>query len=371
MIYEVLSRVLGDMCVRLGVPLSIRSISLLLGGVLDEDVLYAACQRMVEEGKLIEYDKESYTTRNMRFSCRVNLLVSREYQQLGMTLIRTENGSVVRYIPASAEHRFFEVKPSTIGAQAGLGLFLRSTRRVPQGCILCEYRGRTLQTAAEGAIRGIYVVRVRSNKSFIDGVTETGEHLSLATFINDDGPLRANAQLMEYDAHPGRVFIVAARDIAPAEEIFVLYGATYWGFSTYNELHQHLLEEAPKAVGAARGQQQSAKIARLLTQLFDCRKCGEKVPWRAMRLHNAVCGDPLVGKRLMHLNCLPRSEYTAMCTAARVINGERVRALHKATSLVDLSDPQTFAHTHEDIVQDLEFSFADADEGERELASDV
>ncbi|KAL7697218.1 hypothetical protein N2W54_001519 [Lotmaria passim] len=367
MIYEVLSRVIGDMCVRLGVPLTIRSISLLLDGMLDDDLLYAACQRMVEEGKLIEYDRDSYTTRNMRFSCRVNLLVSREYQQLGMTLIRTEKGSVVRYIPANAEHRFFEVRPSTIGPQAGLGLFLRATRRVPQGCVLCEYRGRSLQTASKGAIRGIYVVRVRSSSSYIDGVTETGEHLSLATFINDDGPQRANAQLMEYDTHPGRVFIVAVRDIAPSEEIFVLYGATYWGFSTYDELRQHLLESASKAAGAKATSRaralQNEKIAQLLTQLFDCRRCGEKVPWRAMRLHTAVCGDPLTSTRLLHLNCMPRSEYTAMSTAARVISSERVRAWHRATSLVDLSDPQTLAHTHEDIVQDLEFSFPDAEEG--------
>ncbi|KPI89384.1 hypothetical protein ABL78_1510 [Leptomonas seymouri] len=362
MIYEVLSRVIGDMCVRLGVPLSIRYVALLLDGLLDEDVLYAACQRMVEEGKLIEYDRDSYTTRNMRFSCHVNLLVSREYQELGMTLIRTENGSVVRYIPARAEHRFFEVKPSTIGPQAGLGLFLRSSRRIPQGCVLCEYRGRSLQTASKGAVRGIYVVRVRSSSSFIDGVTETGEHLSLATFINDDGPLRANAQLMEYDSHPGRVFIVALRDIAPSEEIFVLYGATYWGFSTYDELRQHLLESAPNAAVARTSRQ--AKIERLLTQLFDCHRCGEKVPWRAMRLHIDVCGDPLTTKRLLHLNCLPRSEYTSMCTAARIISSERARAWQKATSLVDLSDPQTFAHTYEDIVQDLEFSFTDVDDGD-------
>lgn len=363
MIYEVLSRVIGDMCIRLGVPLTARAITLLLDGALDEDVVDAACQRMVEEGKLVEFDRDAYTTRNMRFSCRVNLLVSREYQQLGMTLIQAEKGSLVRHIPPTAEHRFFEVKPSTIGPQAGLGLFLRATRRVPQGCIMCEYRGRSLRTAANGAIRGIYVVRVRSTSNFIDGVTESGEHLSLATFINDDGPLKANAQLMEYDRHPGRVFIVAIRDIAPSEEIFVMYGATYWGFSSYDELRQHLDETAPAEAGKKSGPQAS-KIAQLLTQRFECRKCGESIPWRAMRLHAAVCGDPLTVQRLVHLNCLPRSDYTSMCTATRVISSERARLLHKATSLVDLSDPQTFAHTHEDIVKDLEFSFADADGGE-------
>ncbi|KPA81894.1 hypothetical protein ABB37_04138 [Leptomonas pyrrhocoris] len=360
MIYEVLSRVIGDMCVRLGVPLNVRSISLLLDGIFDEDVLDIACQRMMEEGKLVEYDRDWYTTRNMRFSCHVNLLVSREYQWLGMTLICTEKSSLVRYIPASAEHRFFEVKPSTVGPHAGFGLFLRSTRRIPQGCVLCEYRGRSLRAASNGAMRGIYVVRVRSSGTFIDGVTKTGEYLSLATFINDDGPLRANAQLMEYDAHPGRVFIVAIRDIAPSEEIFVLYGATYWGFSTYDELRVHVSESTPKAAGACTSQTMQA--AKLLSQLFNCPKCGEKVPWQAVRLHAEACGDPLASQRLLHLNCLPRSELTSMCIAARITNNEGVRAWRKATSLVDLSNPQTFAHTYEDIVKDLEFSFADVDE---------
>ncbi|KAK7202321.1 hypothetical protein NESM_000304000 [Novymonas esmeraldas] len=349
MLFEALSRIIGDMCVRLGVPLTRRTISLLLDNVVDEDVLDAVCQRMVAEGKLIVVDKDAYTTRNMRFACRVNLLVSREYQRLGMTLLHTDVGSEVRYIPAGAEHRFFEVRPSSIGTEAGLGLFLRSTRRVPQGCVMCEYRGRTLTSAAHGTAKGVYVVRVRSSGTFIDGVTATGEHLSLATFINDHGPARANAQLMEYDSHPGRVFIVAIRDIAPAEEVFVLYGATYWGFSSYDELRQHLRPPSTPSV----------KAAAALSQASRCRKCGETVPWRAQRLHSGVCGDPLMATLLVHLDCLPRSEYTAVSTAARVFSSERVRAFHKATSLVNLSDPQTLAHTSEDIVQDREFCFAD------------
>ncbi|TPP49458.1 hypothetical protein CGC20_18675 [Leishmania donovani] len=338
MLYEAVSRVIGDMCVRLGVPLTVRSISLLLDNAIHEALLEAACQRMVEEGKLIQVDKDSYTTRNMRFACRVNLLISREYQRLGMTLLHTDEDSEVRYIPAGAEHRFFEVKPSSIGAHAGLGLFLRSSRRVPQGCVLCEYRGRTLTSAASSAAKGVYVVRVRSSGMFIDGVTATGEHLSLATFINDHGPLRANAQLMEYDSTP---------------EIFVVYGATYWGFSSYEELKEHLVPPSTPV----------SKATTALSQATTCRRCGEVVPWRALRLHSDVCGDPLTSTLLLNLDCLPRSEYTAVCTAGRILAGERVRAFHKATSLVSLSDPQTLAHTFEDIVQDLEFCFTDDAEG--------
>lgn len=353
MLYEALSRVIGDMCVRLGVPLTVRTIGLLLDSAVDEDILEAACRRMMDEGKLIEVDRQSYTTRNMRFGCRINLLVTREYQRLGMTLLQTDGGSVVRYIPAGAEHRFFEVKPSSIGPQAGLGLFLRPTRRVPQGCVLCEYRGRNLRTATSGALNGIFVVRVRGTGSFIDGVTPAGEHLSLATFINDHGPLRVNAQLMEYDAHPGRVFIVAIRDIEPAEEVFVLYGAAYWGFSSYEELHQHLKTPAttPDVTALAS-----------LTLTSKCRKCREMVPMRAQRLHAEVCGDPLTPALLLSLDCLPRSEYTAVCTSGHILGSERGRALHKATSLVNLADPQTLAHTAEDSVQDFEFCFTDAQE---------
>jgi len=42
-----------------------------------------------------------------------------------------------------------------------------------------------------------------------------------------------NALLAEYIEHPGRVFLEAKKDIAEGEEVFVLYGAAYWGIPEY------------------------------------------------------------------------------------------------------------------------------------------
>lgn len=362
MLYDSVSRVIGDICVRLGIPLTHRQIGFLLHGVIEDDILDAVCDRMLEEGRLVHFDKDTVTTRNMRFSCRVNLLISAEYQQLGMTLLQTESTALVRYIPSSAEHRFFELKPSSIGPQAGLGLFVRPTRRIPQGCIMCEYRGRSLRSPPRGKAGGVYVVRVRSSHSFIDGVTANGDHLSLATFINDCGPLAANAELMEYSTSAGRVFIVANRDVEPGEEVFVTYGATYWGFSSYSEIPKSPALKKDAAPPPRRRRRTELLDAVDINGLFKCLKCGELTTQRAAQLHGVGCGDPLTTQLLFHLCCLPRSEFTAMCSASRLLPTGRLRSFRKATSLVSLSDPQTFSHTHEDVVQDLEFSFTEAEE---------
>lgn len=373
MLYEALAKVIAEMCLYIGTPLTPQRISQLLDHVINEDLLLYTCLRMVSEGKLVRFAENAYTLRSLQSQCRTSLLVSGEYQELGMTLLRTSETTVARYIPADAEHRFFEIKPSTIGGDAGLGLFVRSTRRIPQGCVLCEYSGRTLKTLPSFVEHGVYVVRVRNTSTFIDGVTIDGNHLSLATFINDNGPESANAGMMEYDLHPGRVFVVAVRDIAPGEEIFVLYGATYWGFSSYEELRQKLAKSRRHRASAlaSRSSASSRKRSRRHRDsnsddegdwnehnfTYSCRRCRDTLVHRAAQLHQRHCGDPLVQRRLLHLDCMPMSEFTALTPAWKVISHGRNKALRRTQTFVSLADPQTFSHTHEDVVRDLEFSF--------------
>ncbi|EPY34490.1 hypothetical protein AGDE_07888 [Angomonas deanei] len=264
-----------------------------------------------------------------------------------MRIIKTDQDDYVRFIPFEAEHRFFETKQSTIGLEAGMGLFLRETRSIPQGCIICEYRGRSLPSPP---VNTSYVVRVRATNSYIDGISLTSEHLSLASFINDNGPRAANTGMMEFDRYPGRVFMVAFRDIEPGEELFCLYGATYWGLNSYAEVK--VVENSDK---------RDARLRYLnsLRAHQTCPRCKKEHLQRATMLHQMGCGDPLVEKRLQRIECVPYSEFTAVPTSAKVVPSQVQPAAKKAVSLVDRAEPLTFYHSHEDVIRDYEFSFED------------
>ncbi|CCW63200.1 unnamed protein product [Phytomonas sp. EM1] len=356
MLYEVFTRIISDMCLRIGTPLTVKRISFLLCNLIDEDLVDALCRRMLNEGILVRCTEDALTTRTMAKISVVNSLITEEYQQLGMTMMQVNERSWVRYIPPTSEHRFFELKPSSISADAGLGLYVRTTRRIPQGCVLCEYRGRLLKVLPKNIENGTYVVRVRDTACYLDGVTEDGsQHLSLATFINDNGPLKANAAMMEYSGHPGRVFLVANRDIQPGEEIFVVYGAKYWGFTSYAELR----EKAKKRSKRSRDLVEDDAIA-WRDLIMPCRRCGDNIVRRSLRLHSEYCGDPLVKKKLLHLDCLPFHDFTAADVSCKVLYERRNKTLQRAKSFVKLSEPQTFSHTHEDAVGDLEFTFKES-----------
>lgn len=237
MVYAVLCKVIAEVCYQICIPLTPKEISHILGEAVDEDMVELVCRYMCSEGKLVRCLHHTFTLRRlvMGGQHRANVLISSEYQQLGMQMMETVPNSFVRYIPSECEHRFFEIRPSTIGNVAGMGLFVRCTRKIPQGCVFCEYRGRQLKSLPGNDNERLYVVQVRNNSTFIDGVTSGGEHLSLATFINDNGPEHMNAGMTEFSCHPGKVFLVAARDLNPGEEIFVLYGPKYWGFQSYGD----------------------------------------------------------------------------------------------------------------------------------------
>lgn len=509
MVYGVLCKVIAEICHQVCIPLTPREISHILCDVVDEDMAELVCRYMCEEGKLIRCRHHTFTLRRLGIGGqhRANVLISLEYQQLGMQMLETAPNSFVRYIRPGCEHRFLEIRPSTIGSAAGMGLFVRCTRRIPQGCIFCEYRGRQLRSLPVHDKDRLYVVQVRNTSTFIDGVTSGGDHLSLATFINDNGPAHMNAGMTEFSCHPGRVFLLAARDLNPGEEIFVLYGPKYWGFQSYGEkepdsslavgretpasflssdsfplssdyqngeamektnavtlcdssfsrrrtrnmkpltsegrrngqrdgrsknniLLQPMKERCiPAAIpvvssaasyvnvnnaqgrsgsggargctarngrGARRGKRKREGEDSLLAVMrdldmenspFPCRSCGETVLRRTRALHQPHCGDPLVKKKLTHLDCMPLNSFTTVshwdrlrmriAPSARSVNTHRqgehsfsikgdplpnrlsYRFASKATSMVDRDNPHTFSHTHMDVVKDLEFSFHD------------
>ena len=130
-------------------------------------------------------------------------------------------------------------RPSTIGAHAGMGLFVSSTTSVPAGAILCVYSGDhngVLTSAqAELVIDKSYLMRLAPNR-FING-KQSG---SMARFINDCRDKRHyNATFVKM---PERecALVVATRDIKPDEEIFASYGAAYW-FGRRKILHPSTL----------------------------------------------------------------------------------------------------------------------------------
>ncbi|ESL05067.1 hypothetical protein TRSC58_07331 [Trypanosoma rangeli SC58] len=293
-------------------------------------------------------------------SCIVprNLLITEEYQALGMTLLRVAEKTLVHYIPQEAEHRFFEVRKSMISDKAGLGLFLRSSRALRQGAVICEYVGRVLHRLPKNSSQGVYTVKLRTAPIYVDGVDENGSHLSLATFINDNGPAAANVEMREYDMHPGRVFVVASRDLAPGEEVLCTYGSRYWGFSSYDEILQSQQSASRKRKRHNDDDPSGGEEDDFGDFVFPCRRCGEQMPRRLMSLHHRTCGDHLVHQKLLHLNSLPFNDSTAMENRSKVLPTGRLRALRRAKHFVDLEDPQTFALSHEDVVGDLIFSWS-------------
>nr|CCC93924.1 conserved hypothetical protein [Trypanosoma congolense IL3000] len=352
MICEVLERIVTEILERACMPMSAKRLAGVMCDVVTVDNMTAMCLRMLDNGVLERWGDDAFALRCKNKVVLRNLLITSEYQTLGMTMLPIGEGKFLKYIPRDSEHRFFEVRQSVLGTGAGLGLFMRPTRALRQGTVMCEYVGRILRRLPRSRELGTYVVRLRTASFFVDGVNERGEHLSLATFINDSGPNAANAVMREYDTLPGRVFVVATRDIRPGEEIFCTYGSTYWGYSTYDELQHSIRTEQRKR------QRDEARDDFCCDLFFRCRRCGEEVTKRLLSLHNITCGDELVKKKMTHLNCLPFNEFTSMENINKVLPSNRYRTLKRAKHFVNLTDPQTFGLSHEDVVGDLTFTWS-------------
>ncbi|KEG14270.1 putative high mobility group (HMG) box domain-containing protein [Trypanosoma grayi] len=360
MLCEVLERIVTQILRRARVPLTAKRLADVLDGAVSADNVTEVCIKMVSEGVLERWGDDAYALKGMRHILSRNLLITQEYQALGMTLLRVAEKTIVHYIPREAEHRFLEVRKSLIGKRAGLGLFLRSSRALPQGAVICEYVGRVLRRPPKESEQSAYVVKLRTAPIYVDGVDEKGEHLSLATFINDNGPTAANVEMREYDIHAGRVFVVANRDLLPGEEVLCTYGSKYWGYSSYAEILQNLNNLSRKRRRSGDEESDGDEADFMRDFVFPCRRCGEQVTKRLMSLHHRTCGDHQVTQKLLHLNCLPFNDSTAMENRSKVLPGGRQRALRRAKHFVDLADPQTFALSHEDVVGDLTFSWSRA-----------
>ncbi|HZP38961.1 MAG TPA: SET domain-containing protein-lysine N-methyltransferase [Methylomirabilota bacterium] len=130
---------------------------------------------------------------------------------------RTAAIRVLPQEPEPAEH--FEVRPSCI-PDAGCGLFAR--RPFARGETLCEYTGDRL-TTWEHFRRRDWSYLARCNGFHLDARPYPEVLAARANHHFD--PSRRNATFTERD---GRLYVVATRDIAAGEEIYVDYGLTYW-----------------------------------------------------------------------------------------------------------------------------------------------
>jgi hypothetical protein len=270
-----------------------------------------------------------------------NALISEEYQRLGLGLLDGAPASAVVAVHADAEHRFLEPKDSSIH-NAGQGLFLRQSRMLRQGTVLCEYRGRHIAAPPRNVALCPYMVEITTpdaaGNRYIDGVDELGNILCLAALINDRGTDGANAEFVEYGGLPGRVFVVSMRDINPGEEIFVSYGQSYWDEEKSRE---------------KLGRQRAKRTRQEAPQWQRCRKCRVTVPNRLYPLHLQTCNDSLAAEKVSELDPLPRNEFTSFDDQMPLSLRFRtdIKLLSKrCMAFVDPADSATYATTHVDVV---------------------
>lgn len=336
-----LARSIINLLVAYPIPLSPYRMAPLLG--MDDAVaggevdIEASCKKLHRilgnwMGSYFLLERESQMVRNV--------LVSSEYQKLGMTvLMRREHEPPLVWIPSPAEARFLEMKPSRIRG-SGWGLFLRERRMVRQGTLLCEYRGRRLPRLPKESSLCPYTVRVQSEPSlFIDALDEDGSVMCLAAMINDCGPEGANVELCEVPGNRGRVFVMALRDIEEGEELYVSYGSDFWE-------------------GVKKGSTVGDTGPVPTNNDVVCRQCAQSFPVRIRNLHKTFCSDELLQTPIAHLDSLPVNDFTAVDDEMMYLTHRRgwgclptaASLRRRATYFVADSDAATFAHTHLDVV---------------------
>ena len=113
--------------------------------------------------------------------------------------------------------RLLCIRPSTLGKDAGMGLFAR--RSIKGKRILGEYKGVSVD-AHNPAYDSAYVFA--TSRGLIDGRTV----YSQVKFINHQAGFKANVVARELHVD-GRIYIISKRHISADEELFLDYGDGY------------------------------------------------------------------------------------------------------------------------------------------------
>ena len=115
------------------------------------------------------------------------------------------------------------VKPSSLGPQAGLGLFAK--RDFARGDVLCYYIGEKLGgRQASGLKDRAYLMRLCKNLSI-----DAGKSIQVgARYINDNADKSKINVRFQKEPDLCRASVVALRDMQQGEEVFVSYGKGYW-----------------------------------------------------------------------------------------------------------------------------------------------
>eukprot|EP00758_Cryptobia_borreli_P003341 Tbor_TRINITY_DN3692_c0_g1::TRINITY_DN3692_c0_g1_i1::g.275::m.275 len=263
-----------------------------------------------------------------------NALISKDYQKLGLE-VRRFNKSFVIFVKKEAEHRFICFGTSSVPG-AGLGAFVREGRNIRGGTIICEYCGR--KRKGDPPSTALYAVAVCTGE-YIDGQDDNGDILSLAALINDNGPAAANASLQEFtDGYYGRAFIVATRDLYGGEELFLRYGAKYWGGMNYDSIKVH----TPKTPVANNDWGNDSNM-----MLTRCRDCDSLFPKRVKALHYTACSDPLTRVVPKVLDPLPLNQFTAVDVSG---TGKRINRSNSAMASIFVNESKfTLSNTHESV----------------------
>lgn len=157
--------------------------------------------------------------------------------------------------PLVVDNKHLVIKPSTLGRDAGNGLFV--TINIPRNAIVTEYTGSIISLEEADNLRKMDMALARQGKTprYAAHVASLGRHQKIkglrdpqaafgrggASFANDPrSPAMYNTKLVGiFDKKLGRekLWLKATRDIlvrdpSEGEELFLNYQGTFWGMES-------------------------------------------------------------------------------------------------------------------------------------------
>jgi SET domain-containing protein len=123
------------------------------------------------------------------------------------------------------------LKPSSIQG-AGLGVFTMDF--IPENTIIDEYKGELIETMEPIYDKYCYEIQSMDKEKNIPSIYVSALKLPRCymAMINDasyNSQFTNNCDFQESIEHRN-VFVVSTRDIEPGEELFVVYGESYWDY---------------------------------------------------------------------------------------------------------------------------------------------